>query len=126
MSSALDLCNALQATGTGEKKLGILRRLAKERPQATGEDALIALQEAHAPEGTIAKARKLLNGARVSDFEGKPPPNHQAARDKALATELATQFADAVGLKMAEAQSKGVANPTKMATADKDKLPRQN
>jgi hypothetical protein len=73
VDSAAELLMALKATGTGEQKLEWIRDLLSENPDATAEDALAALEEKKAPEGTLAKARRLIAGADVTDLIDPPP-----------------------------------------------------
>lgn len=99
--TATELIDALEKTGTGERKLERMRRAVEERSLKHHSDLIRHLAEEKEadgtpayPEGTVVKAQALANGARVDDFLGKPPPNHEDARMANLADKVATKFAD--------------------------------
>lgn len=85
--TAYQLREALAATGTGQAKLAIIDRLMAlpdAGPDAPAEKALEALAAGGAPEGTMAKARALLDGAPVEAFIGAGPTTAMDASEDRL------------------------------------------
>lgn len=85
-----ELIDNLQRTGTGEKKLQILRKWADENKGKSAEELFeYAKTQDSIPEGTRHKMRRFIDGARPEEFIGPRPEGSQEAQEVRLATALA-------------------------------------
>lgn len=110
-----ELIEALERTGTGEKKLEVARRVVREKPGAMADEVLIALAQAQGKggvgEGTVEKARRLMAGVPVSEFLGSPPPNAKENELRTLAKEVGKAITDQLRDKVDQAQAEGLGLP---------------
>lgn len=117
MTSA-ELLEALAKTGTGQDKIDKAKRVLERRPQMEPAE-LVAEMAATSPlsprpawgEGTVAKARRLLAGAPLSEFEGTPPPSVEEAKMAKLGEVIVKKFVDVTAERQAEHQAAQTGNP---------------
>jgi hypothetical protein len=107
--TATDLIEALKETGTGERFLSPMRELVRVKHDATGLDAYQALASHHdhlvRNGATLAKAKRLLAGERVSDINGSPPTSRADAATRELVRKISDTMAQRVAEKAAQAQT---------------------
>lgn len=107
-----ELVEALELTGTGEGKLEVARRVLRDNASASAGEVFTELSRAQAlgkiGEGTVEKARRLMDGASVGDFQGVPPKNAEESRMRTLGKEIGSAITEQLRDRMAQAESDGI------------------